>query len=148
MSKKDTKRFCRNCGCPGGVEPHYCPHCRETHPRVSWKDYLQFQDEQVIEEKKPVKVIDKSSKIGIPFARKDKMKKHMDWSLGQEITSKSQRDKLDAEHGMIRVSPQEEYRNKDKPRVKGRAVTYAGQKEHTSSAERGGVRTKEGQLII
>ena len=161
---------CYSCGCTGNKDNddvQFCSHCHGRHWFILWSEYDHVKrgfDTGALKQYGPVPepVLppevkterrvnvgeDKSSAFPVPFTRNDHMMPHMDWSLGKEINSKSQRDALDKQNGMIRVSPQEEYRNKEKPTVKGRAVTYGGQKHHTSSAERGGVRTKDGQRVI
>ncbi len=89
-----------------------------------------------------------ASELGMPNFTPDSLTPHMDWSLGDVVTSRSERKRRYEERGMIMKSAKEVYRNKDKPNVKGKAVSYAGQKHHKSSAERGGVRTKSGQLVL
>tara|TARA_Y100000310_G_scaffold343676_1_gene452419 strand:- start:135 stop:506 length:372 start_codon:yes stop_codon:yes gene_type:complete len=88
------------------------------------------------------------SEGGLPSVVGDELRPHMDWSLGEVVSSRSQRRRRYEESGMIMKSAKEVYRNKDKPNNTGRAVSYPGQKNHKSSAERGGVRTKTGQRVI
>ena len=82
-----------------------------------------------------------------PVVIPDKMARHMDFALGREIESRSQKRRLYKENGIEMVSAKEEYRNRDKPRKSGCgfSCSYDGQKNHQSSAERGGVRSKDGR---
>lgn len=170
MNKAMTATVCYQCGCTGNTDNdriQFCSGCHRRHWFITWAEYSRAKrgfDRVALKELGPIPesslptedepvdasqvTKDNSSDFPVPFTRNDHMKPHMDWSLGTTINSKSQRDALDKQNGMIRVSPQEEYRNKEKPTVRGRAVTYGGQKTHRSSAERGGVRSKDGQLII
>jgi len=85
---------------------------------------------------------------GIANVIPDSFTPHMDWSLGMMVSSRSQRRRLYAENDMHMKSVKESFKDKDTPNVNGHVVSYAGQKFHKSSAERGGVRTKTGQLVI
>jgi hypothetical protein len=97
-------------------------------------------------------VVSKRSTLEIPNVIGDELRAgshgFYDQGLGAEVRSKSERRRIAEEKGLIMKSPAEEWRDKEKPNVKGRAIIYPGQTSHNSSAERGGVRTKAGQLVI
>ena len=165
--------FCWNCGCPGPGGTHYCSHCRDEHHFITAEqivtiryDYKfgdnqmpepdidaelkpeHFQIEYIPDEPEAVAVIDNSSTLEVPQFTRDKQHKYFDYTCGAEITSRSQKRRIYEQQGLVEVSAKDEYRDKEKPNTKGRAVTYGGQKNHKSTAERGGVRTKTGQQVI
>lgn len=78
----------------------------------------------------------------------DRMTRHYDYASGDWIESRAEKRRIYKEKGMRMVSAKEEWRDKDKPRKFGHVASYAGQKNHQSSAERDGVRTATGQRVI
>jgi len=142
--------YCYNCGAVGHQQVGQCESCDGWHSFVKLDIHRMLCRDDPERAKTLPQTALRSGEltIGVPNVSGDKLHKHMDWSLGQEITSKSQRKRLDEQLGIERVSVHDEYRNKEKPRVKGRSVSYAGQKDHTSSAERGGVRTADGRQVL
>ncbi len=96
-------------------DPAKCPFCGEKH--------------EVYETGVP-RSID-----GVPSIHCDTLPKHMDWAAGCEITSKSQRRRIYAEKGLHEKSYAEEKRQHGGMEHQ-RVVSYPGQKNHTSSAEK------------
>ncbi len=78
----------------------------------------------------------------------DFMHKHYDWSAGCWITSRSQRNRVYAEKGLNVKSAAEFRKQHDLPDHGKRFMSYRGQKDHRSSAEVEGVRTKTGQRVL
>ncbi len=76
------------------------------------------------------------AEAGMPNICGDELRKHFDWSVGAEVTSKSQRRRLYAQKGMIEKSSSEYYREHGAPAVRGRGYSYAGQTSHKSTAEK------------
>ena len=72
----------------------------------------------------------------------------MDWSVGQTLSSKSERRRLYKQKGMIERSAAEVFREQGTYGTRNAAMSYDGQKDHTSTAERGSVRTKTGQRVV
>lgn len=122
--------ICIACGNPTGAGWHECGHCG------IWGNGV------------PEEHGAPASEEGMPNVTPDSFTPHMDWSLGRMVSSRSERNRLYAEGGMNMKSVKEAFRDKDKPNINGKAVSYPGQTNHKSSAERGGVRTKTGQLVI
>ena len=80
----------------------------------------------------------------------DSLPEHMDWALGERIASRSERRRKYAAAG-LRVKSASEHRRQhghDMNPLRTTAITYAGQKNHKSSAERGVVRTGTGQRVV
>ena len=82
----------------------------------------------------------------------DEVRPFYDHACGAKITSKSQRRKLYAAQGLRLKSVAEhkrqypgEFENKT---FNKKAVSYDGQKNHKSIAEREGVRTGDGQRVV
>lgn len=72
-----------------------------------------------------------------------------DWTTGQTYTSKCTRDKDYKAAGMNMYGADEFRRKRGSPMPKpGVGISYAGQKNHKSSAERGIVRTASGTRVI
>ncbi len=122
----DVTGFPDSCG-QEGVNP--CPHCHGRH---------------------------EAYEVGAPPMREgcgttigDELRPYFDWSAGCKISSKSERRRIYAEKGMQEKSLAEHYRNNPTPGPKpGRAVSYAGQGNHKSTAERHAVVTKTGKRVI
>ncbi len=145
-----TVLYCYSCGAVGHKQVGDCDGCGEQHSFVDIDVHRMLCRDDPERSKTLPQQEPRSGKltIDVPHLTRDKMHKHFDWSLGQEITSKSQRNRLDKKFGMHRVSVHDEYRDKDKPNVTGRVASYSGQKDHKSSAEKCGVRTADGRLVI
>jgi len=161
--------YCYNCGCSLRDEAEsyadYCANCRGRHWFVTWdeidrsnyhcdgkKRKEQLPEREVspspIVERKLSRIGGGDSDIAVANVVKDKMHKHYDYAVGAEITSRSQKKRVYDENDLIMVSANEEYKDKDKPRKTGFCSSYGGQKNHQSSAERGGARTKDGRQVI
>ena len=129
--------FCWECGHEG---PHkglgYCLYCDAEENFVDGETMLRFTGEDTIH-----------AGGGAPAVISDKVN-YFDYNIGQQVTSKSEQDRIYKDRGLNMQSRAERYRDKEKPNVKGRVVIYPGQKHHKSSVERGGVRTKAGQLVL
>jgi len=170
--------YCWECGCPGAKGTHYCSHCFGQHHFITYKqldlvrrdhgERLAFYGqlpEPPLNHK--IKVSDfkdndpeimpvvakgcpgKGSNMGLAQVVPDRMAKHYDYAVGAMIDSRSQKKRVYKENDMIMVSAKEEYRNKDKPRQTGFAISYPGQTSRRSSAETAdGARTKTGQRIV
>ena len=85
---------------------------------------------------------------GAPYVRGDRISKYFDWSCGCEIDSKTLRKRRYMEKGLVEKSEKEHRKQHNEPKYKPSVVSYAGQKNHKSSAERNWVRTKTGQRVI
>ena len=109
---------------------HYCAICGGTHPTYQIGPPERQQ--------------------GAPNVKGDRLPKHWDWSLGTFVDSKSQRDRLCAENGMHMKSIAEHKRQFPETfeGKKGTGVSYAGQKNRRSAAERDGVRTGDGRRVL
>ena len=159
--------FCYKCGASQHPEYEFgtCWNCHGRHWYVPWEvvDRSRYHDDgskrktrlpepEVPDDPPPEQSVvgntDNSSTFPVPQVARDKQHKYFDWSCGQEITSRSQKKRIYKDLDMIEVSAKDEYRDKEKPRVRGRAVTYGGQKDHRSSAETDGVRTADGRRVI
>ena len=83
-----------------------------------------------------------------PFVVGDRLTPHMDWAAGQVINSRSQERRVYEQKGLRKKSVAEHYRQHggDKPNMGG--ISYAGQSDHRSSAEKRGVFTKTGQRVV
>ncbi len=136
--------YCFGCGTIGPDRWGICNVCNGWYHFVDEDTHLRLIG------KSPPIIIHDSMGIGnvVPNVVPDKMHKHYDYAVGAEITSRSQKKRLYEENDLIMVSAKEEWRDKDKPRRTGFAASYAGQKNHQSSAERGGVRTVTGQKVV
>lgn len=66
----------------------------------------------------------------------DELRKHMDWALGQEVTSKSERKRLYTAKGLREKSYSEHRRQHGAPPKSGVGYSYAGQTNNKSTAER------------
>ncbi len=97
-------------------DPVKCSFCGETH--------------EVFETGAP------PAEDGTPNIIGDKLLKHMDWAAGCEITSKSQRRRIYAQKGLHEKSYAEEKRKHGGMEKTGTVYSYAGQTNHTSSAEK------------
>ncbi len=122
--------ICFECGQTTSEGWHQCTHCG------NWGNGIPEEHGAPVLEQ------------GTPNVVADSFAPHMDWSLGKVVSSRSERKREYENAGMYMRSVKETYRDKDKPNVKGRAVSYAGQKNRKSYAEKGGVRTKAGQLVV
>lgn len=110
---------CQVCGMPDFVDSGgtvNCPHC--GMPCQAYQCGV------------PAKQAGPSNIIG------DRIPKHMDWSLGQEVGSRSERKRVLAGRNMMDISPSE-YKNKFGGLEKhGTAYSYAGKTHNKSTAER------------
>jgi len=79
---------------------------------------------------------DESTTPSIPYVANDHVAKHTDWALGEEINSKSDRKKKYKAAGLRFYSANEYRRRYGGVGKCGRAITYAGQTSHRSTAER------------
>lgn len=131
---------CFGCGAVGHARWAFCDACGGWYHFVDEETHLRLTG------KGPP--LSDNSGVTVCGVVPDKMHKHFDWAVGAEITSRSQKRRLYDDAGMIMVSAKDEWRDKDKPRQHGFVASYAGQKNHQSSADRGGVRTKTGQRVV
>lgn len=108
------------------ADGHPCPHCGKAHETYQCGAPKEAGQGSVVP---------------------DFMHKHYDWAAGCEITSRSQRNRVYAEKGLNVKSAREFRKQHNLPDHKHRFMSYPGQKDHRSSAETGGVRTKTGQKV-
>lgn len=74
---------------------------------------------------------------------------YFDFGAGVQITSRAQRRRAYRERGMNLNSTAEHKRHHgDGCWNPGRVISYPGQQNHTSAAEREGVRTKDGRRVV
>ncbi len=130
---------------------HRCPFCGEIHETYqagapkrqvdSWEHNL---------EPKPRTENQPTRPQGLPNIIPDTLPKHYDWGAGRSFDSRSRRKKFYEAHGLRLKSAAEHRRQFPGNRAErpGRSITYGGQQDHRSSAERGGVRTKDGTRVI
>lgn len=87
---------------------------------------------------------------GCPNVIPDNLTPHWDYAAGQMISSRSERKRVYEEKGLIAKSYAEHRRKyggtTSLPGEK--SYSFPGQKDHRSSAEIAGVRTKTGQRVI
>ena len=144
---------CEYCGCPGQEGKHYCSHCKDVHKFIAWDKLQKKRDAEIVaEEAKPKKAVSKRSTIPFPNVigdeiRKDPVDGHMDWSIGENVTSKSERRRKFKELGMIEVSTKEEYRDKEVKVTKGTITSHSGQKSR-GTRKAAVVCSKAGQQIL
>ncbi len=131
---------CFGCGAVGTERWALCATCH------GWYHFIDEETHQRLTGHQPL--LDPRDGPVVPGVVPDKMHKHYDYAVGAWITSRSQKKRLYAEQDMIMVSAKDAWRNKDKPRSSGFVYSYAGQKNHQSSAERSGVRTATGQEVV
>jgi len=72
----------------------------------------------------------------MPYVVGDRVPKHYDYSLGTEVNSRAQQNRLLAEKDMRLVSPSEHKQRFGGPPKRGVGYSYAGQTAHKSTAER------------
>lgn len=86
------------------------------------------------------------------YVHGDKLHPFFDYACGERITSKSQRRRIYKQKGLRLKSVAEHKRQyPDEFTVnthQKKGVSYRGQKHHKSAAEREGVRTGKGQLVL
>ena len=115
--------------------PKLCDHCHVGTPEPA-------ADEPEREPPRSQPVFPKSD-FPMPNVIGDKLPKHHDWSLGEDISSKSERRRKYAENGMVVRSFAERQRRAGRGGKHGVAYSFAGQKDRRSSSER---RMFEGDL--
>jgi len=85
---------------------------------------------------------------GVPHVVGDKLAKHMDWAAGREFSSRSERKRVYKNMGLNLTSAAELRRKHGMLRKIGGIYSYAGQKDHRSSAEKPLVTTKDGVEVV
>lgn len=150
---------CDRCGAPLGKEieddpPEFCPDCSRRYTQTPVQKWVDYDERQARIDEARAKTAPKAKLLpegvgGIAFIGDELRGQKMDYSIGKIPTSKSQRKKDYEAAGMFMVSGDEMIRRNGRPMAKpGVAMSYAGQKRHKSTAERGGpVRTATGQEI-
>lgn len=114
-----------------GPEPMLCLDCGETH--IPYKCGIDPAE---------------TAPGAAPTVIGDRLTPHMDWAAGQVINSRSQERRVYEQKGLRKKSVAEHYRQHggEKPNMGG--ISYAGQSDHRSSAEKRGVFTKTGQRVV
>jgi len=87
---------------------------------------------------------------GPPAVIGDRLTPHMDWAAGCWINSRSQRRKIYAKKGLRLKSIAEDRRQHGGETLRSSAITFGGQKDCRSTAERGigEVKTGDGRKVV